>query len=131
MKWNIFNRLNNIEAALAKEPSSELAGLKNELTELRGIVKFQGNVILALQKQIESKEPVEQTTSNAKSRADYKREWYAKNKGKINEQRIINRKIKEAEEEKNHGKSYYWKNRERVLAYGRAYYQRKKAKDKV
>ena len=143
MKWNIFERLNTLE---------------QELHELREVVRYQGNTIISLQlanieqegeKLVKSQadrnkysaapvrsegEPVftkAEVDAETLRRREYKREWYIKNKDAIIERRNAAKKLKEAQNQGDSKKAYYWKNREKMREYGRQYYQKKKAKAKV
>jgi hypothetical protein len=136
MKWNIFERLNTLE---------------KELHELREVVRYQGNTIISLQLDnieqegaklvtsqadrnvlseatIRGEMAFTKTESYAEYRRKYQREWYAKNKAVIFERRKAAKKLKEAQNQGNSKKTYYWKNREKMREYARQYQQKKKAK---
>ena len=118
MKWNIFERL---------------ATLEKELHELREVVRYQGNTIISLQLndiEKEGQKLVAKETSTERLNRQ-KREYYARNKAAITERRNIKKKLEEAKQNGNSKSAWYWKNRDSRLAYNRAYYQKKKAKDKV
>jgi len=113
MKWNIFERLNVLE---------------RELSELREVVRYQGNTIIHLQLndiEKEGKKLVARETKAERIKRQ-KREYYARNKKAITERRHIKNKIAGLDENGNKKNVWYWKNRESRLAYNRAYYQRKK-----
>jgi len=139
MKWNIFERLNTLE---------------KELHELREVVRYQGNTIIALQladiekegsKLVESQvdrnrysaapvrsegDPVftkAEVDAETLKRRKYKREWYARNKDAISERKKTAKKLQEAQSQGNKKKAYYWKNKEKVREYARQYQQRKRA----
>jgi len=139
MKWNIFERLNTLE---------------KELHELREVVRYQGNTIIALQladiekegsKLVESQvdrnrysaapvrsegDPVftkAEVDAETLKRRKYKREWYARNKDAISERKKTAKKLQEAQSQNNKKKAYYWKNKEKVREYARQYQQRKRA----
>jgi len=140
MKWNIFERLNTLE---------------KELHELREVVRYQMDTIISLQladieqegsKLAESKavsynfsaapirsegEPVftkAEVDAETLRRRKYKREWYINNKDAILERRNAAKKLKEAQNQGDSKKAYYWRNREKMREYARQYYQKKKAK---
>ena len=113
MKWDIFERLNVLE---------------RELSELREVVRYQGNTIIHLQLndiEKEGQKLVAQETS-AERISRQKREYYARNKAAITERRNVKKKLEEAKQNGNNKSAWYWKNRDSRLAYNRAYYQRKK-----
>ena len=139
MKWNIFERLNTLE---------------KELHELREVVRYQGNTIIALQladiekegsKLVESQvdrnrysaapvrsegDPVftkAEVDAETLKRRKYKREWYARNKDAISERKKTAKKLQEAQSQGNKKKAYYWKNKEKVREYARQYQQKKRA----
>jgi len=139
MKWNIFERLNTLE---------------KELHELREVVRYQGNTIIALQladiekegsKLVESQvdrnrysaapvrsegDPVftkAEVDAETLKRRKYKREWYARNKDAISERKKTAKKLQEAQSQNNKKKAYYWKNKEKVREYARQYQQKKRA----
>ena len=143
MKWNIFERLNTLE---------------KELHELREVVRYQGNTIISLQladieqeglklvksqaeRSIYSFAPIRGEGESVFTKAEvdaetlrrrkYKRDWYARNKDGISERRKAAKKLKEAQNQGDRKKAYYWRNREKMREYGRQYYQKKKAKAKV
>ena len=125
MKLNIFARLNKLEEAL-KNKTMEVEHLNKNFNELRKIVLFQSSVFDYLNKQIK---PVNSEVESPEDRAKRsKREWYQRNKDAILERRKIANNIKSSKVENNPSKTYYWKNREKVLEYGRKYYLNKKAK---
>lgn len=138
MKWNIFERLNTLE---------------KELHELREVVRYQGNTIISLQladieqeglKLVKSQaersiynaapvrsegEPVftkAEVDAETLRRLEYKREWYAKNKDVILERKKAATKLKEAQNQSNSRKTYYWKNIEKMREYARQYQQKKR-----
>lgn len=138
MKWNIFERLNTLE---------------KELHELREVVRYQMETIISLQLANTKKESPKLVESQADSnqygaapirregepvftqaevdketlrRRKYKRDWYARNKDAVRERRKAAKKLKEAQSQGNSKKTYYWKNRDRLLEYNRQYYLKKK-----
>lgn len=119
MKWNIFERLSKLE---------------QNLSELREIVRHQGNIITSLQPpQVEQSQqeepkaaPVEDEELKDRLR-QRKRDWYQKNKDALALQRKAKKMVKQAEKEGLPKKAYYWKNRDHYLAYNREYYKRRKA----
>ena len=113
MKWNIFERLNTLE---------------KELHELREVVRYQGNTIISLQLANIKQEGEKLVESETERRKRTQREWYIKNKDAIIERRNAAKKLKEAQNQGDSKKAYYWKNREKMREYARQYYQKKKAK---
>jgi len=111
MKWNIFERLNTLE---------------KELSELREVVRYQGNTIISLQLSDIEKEGLIETKTERRKRIQ--RERYARDKDVILERRNAAKKLKEAQDSGDNKKAYYWRNREKMREYGRQYYQKKKAK---
>ena len=116
MKWNIFERLNTLE---------------KELSELREVVRYQGNTIISLQLADIEQEGLKLVESETERKKRSQREWYARNKDGISERRKAAKKLKEAQNSGDSKKAYYWRNREKMREYGRQYYQKKKAKAKV
>jgi len=113
MKWNIFERLNVLE---------------RELSELREVVRYQGNTIIHLQLNDIEKEGqrlVAQETSAERINRQ-KREYYARNKAAITERRNVKKKFEEAKKRGDNKSAWYWKNVEQRRAYNRAYYKKKK-----
>jgi hypothetical protein len=111
MKWNIFERLNTLE---------------KELHELREVVRYQMDIIISLQLANIEQEGAKLVESETERRKRNQREWYVKNKDAILDRRNAAKKLKNAQENGDSKKAYYWRNREKMREYGRQYYKKKK-----
>lgn len=136
MSWNIFKRIAQLEQQV--KDLTDFSGDKSRwLGQLEEKIKHIENKLfieMAISKAGLAPDPrmpvftkAEVDQEKEKKRL-YQREWYAKNKAAVFERRKAAKKLKEAQNQGNSKKTYYWKNREKMREYARQYQLKKRAK---